>query len=204
MALDLARAAVRAGAILHEGSKVIRLEQRGHDILCQTEQGAMQAAHLVLAGNTYLGDLAPALNACIMPVATYIIATEPLGAARARALIPNNIAITDFNLVVDYTRLSADRRLLFGSGARYWLGDPYDLKGYLRRRMLTIFPQLADVAIDYAWEGYVAVTFNRLPHLGRLRPRIWFAHGYSGQDVALSTLAGKGHWRSDSGTAGAV
>ncbi|KAF0118237.1 MAG: gamma-glutamylputrescine oxidase [Rhodospirillaceae bacterium] len=190
-ALGLGRAAIGAGAILHEGSKVIHLERKGGDILCRTERGAVRAAHVVLAGNAYLGSLVPEISNSIMPVATYIVATEPLSPARAKALIPKDVAVTDFNLVVDYARLSADRRLLFGGGARYWLGDPHDLKAPLRRRMLTIFPQIKDVSLDYAWGGHVAITLNRLPHFDCLHPQVWFAHGYSGQGLALATLAGK-------------
>lgn len=191
-ALGLGGAAAEAGAALHEGSQVTGLEalpSGGH--VCRTATGSVRAAAVVLAGNAYMGSLAPQLSASIMPVATYMVATAPLGRDRARALIPNDIAICDFNLVVDYCRLSADHRLLFGSGARYWLGDPRDLKPSLMRRMTRIFPQLEGVEVDFAWGGYVAITMNRLPHLGRLRPGVWFAHGYSGQGVALATLAGK-------------
>src|SRR5690606_26714577 len=133
------------------------------------------------AGNAYLGRLAPAIAGAIMPINNYIIATEPLGDMRAGALIPNDVAVHDTKFVVDYYRLSADRRLLFGGGETYSSHDPRDIAGFVRRYMLRVFPQLADVRIDYAWGGQLAITLSRLPHLGRLKPNVYFAHGFSGQ-----------------------
>lgn len=200
----LALAAEVAGAAIHEGTKVLRLDRAtpgGGLHACHAATGTVRARHVVLAGNAYLDSLVPEISARIMPVATYMVATEPLGPERAQALIPNNIAAADFNQVVDYCRLSRDHRLLFGGGARYWLGDPHDLKGKLRRRMIRVFPQTADVAIDHAWGGYVAITLNRLPNFGALSETLWYAHGYSGQGVAVATLAGKLIAEAVSGTA---
>ncbi|MEO5375784.1 MAG: FAD-binding oxidoreductase [Alphaproteobacteria bacterium] len=191
--LGLARAAEGAGAVLHEGSRVLRIDRggRGGTHACRTAEGVVRCRHVVLAGNAYLGALVPEIRTRIMPVATYMIATEPLGRERARALLPGDIAFADFNQVVDYCRLTRDHRLLFGGGARYWLGDPHDLKEWLRRRMIRVFPQLEDVRIDFAWGGHVAITLNRLPNLGVIDDSLWYAHGYSGQGVAFATMAGK-------------
>jgi gamma-glutamylputrescine oxidase len=126
-----------------------------------------------------------------MPVANYMLATAPLGAERAAALIPDDIAICDTKFVVDYFRLSADRRLLFGGGETYSGREPRDLKRFVRTYMLRVFPALADAPVDYAWGGTLAITLSRLPHFGRLDGDVYFAHGFSGHGVALTSLAGK-------------
>ena len=126
-----------------------------------------------------------------MPVATYMIATEPLGERRAADLIPCGHAAADVNFVLNYYRRSPDHRLLFGGGVSYSALDRPDLKRLLRRTMLRYFPQLADARIDYCWGGNVAITMNRTPHFGRIGGNVFFAHGYSGHGVTLTGLAGK-------------
>ena len=126
-----------------------------------------------------------------MPVASYIIATEPLGENRAKSLIANNEAVANTNFIVDYFRRSSDHRMLFGGRASYSTMEPPSLAEYMRPRMTHVFPQLKDVKIDYAWGGYIAITSNRIPDCGRLSPTVYYAHGYSGQGVALTGLYGK-------------
>lgn len=189
-ALGLAEAAVRAGARIHEGSRVVRIDT-GATVTAQTAGGRVRARYLLLAGNAYLGGLVPAIRGKITPVATYLLATEPLGANRARALIPGDLAVADANVVVNYYRRSADHRLLFGGGASYSGLDRPDLARALRRAMLRVFPQLADAEIAYCWGGHVAITMDRTPHFGRLAPNVFFAQGYSGQGVALAGLGGR-------------
>jgi gamma-glutamylputrescine oxidase len=126
-----------------------------------------------------------------MPINNFILATEPLGEERARALIRDDVAVADSRFVINYFRLSADRRLLFGGGETYSHVFPKDLKSFVRRPMLEIFPQLERTRIDYAWGGTLAVTVNRLPYFAHLEPGIFTASGYSGQGVALGTLAGQ-------------
>jgi gamma-glutamylputrescine oxidase len=145
----------------------------------------------VLACNGHLGNLAPPIASTIMPINNFVIATAPLGAERARDLIANDAAVADSKYVIDYYRLSADHRLLFGGGESYRMSYPDDIAGLVRKCMLRVFPQLEDVAIDYAWGGKVAITMNRLPAFGRLEKDILYAQGFSGQGVALTTLAGK-------------
>jgi gamma-glutamylputrescine oxidase len=151
----------------------------------------VRAAHVVLAGNAYLGGLVPELHRTIMAVGTYIVATRPLGHDRARRLIANNMAVTDINWVLDYFRLSADHRLLFGGRVSYSGLDPLGTKRATRARMLRVFPQLADVDIEYAWGGYVDITMNRAPHFGRLAPNIYFLQGFSGHGMVLTGMAGR-------------
>jgi len=188
--LGLADAAVAAGARIFEHSRVVRIQESRPPIVT-TAEGRVEARFVVLAMNGHLGALVPQLAGWIMPINNFIVATAPLGEEAARALIRNDVAVSDTKYVVDYFRLTTDHRLLFGGGETYGPAFPEDIKGFVRRYMLRVFPQLADVAIDYGWGGTLAITRSRLPHFARLAPEIFVAHGYSGQGIALATLAGK-------------
>jgi gamma-glutamylputrescine oxidase len=185
--LGLARAALAAGVIIHEQSEVVGLSTR-NGVRVRTHAGAVRARHAVLAGDALLHGLCTPVNQRIMPVANYIAATVPL--ADPDALIPHDAAVSDSRFVVNYYRLSADSRLLFGGGERYSPRPPRDMATFVRGHMEAVFPQLRGVAIDHAWGGLVSVTQTRLPHVGR-EGEVLFAHGYSGLGVVLSTLAGK-------------
>ncbi|WP_442681987.1 NAD(P)/FAD-dependent oxidoreductase [Stenotrophomonas sp. JC08] len=189
-AQGLARAAAAAGVTLHEHSPVTRLE-RGTRPVLHTAQGHVEADFVVLAGNAWLQGIAPELETRMMPVGTYIGATQPLGEARARALIGNDMAVADSNWALDYFRLSRDHRLLFGGQANYSALPPPGLRASMTRRMRRVFPQLADVTLDYVWGGYIDITRNRAPHWGRLTPNVYFAQGFSGHGVASTGLAGE-------------
>ncbi len=189
-ALGLARAARDAGARIYESSRVRRYD-RDVPTTLETDLGRVKARYVVLACNGYLQRLEPRLAGRIMPINNFVLATAPLGETRARSLIRDDVAVVDTKFVVDYYRLSADRRLLFGGGENYTRRFPPDLKAFVRRYMLRVYPQLADVDIDYAWGGTLAVTLKRLPHFGRLPPNVLFAHGFSGHGVALASLAGE-------------
>jgi gamma-glutamylputrescine oxidase len=144
-----------------------------------------------LCGNSGLDGTAPELARRIIGVATYIVATAPLSAERARRLIANNMAVSDMNWVLDYFRRSADHRLLFGGRVSYSGIDPANTAKATRARMLRVFPQLADVKVEYSWGGYVDITLNRAPHFGRLAPDVYFLQGFSGHGIALTGIAGK-------------
>jgi len=189
--LGLARAAREAGAVIHEETTALEIIRRDGKPGVRTAGGEVLAEQLVLAGNGHLGNLEPRIAGLVMPINNFIIATEPLGEDRAEALIASDVAVADSKHVIDYFRLSADRRLLFGGGETYRMGYPDDITAVVRPCMLRVFPQLADVKIDYAWGGKVAITMNRLPAFGRLDGDILYAQGFSGQGVALTTLAGK-------------
>jgi gamma-glutamylputrescine oxidase len=120
-----------------------------------------------------------------------MIATEPLEEARATALINGRFGVHDTRFVVNYFRLSDDNRLIFGGGENYRAGFPSDIKNFVRPHMLKLFPQLRDVGIDYGWGGTLSVTVNRLPHVGRLPPNVFFAQGYSGHGISTAIFAGK-------------
>lgn len=186
-ALGLADAAKAAGARICEQSRVTHVAPGE----VRTAAARIKARHILLGCNAYLGGLEPRIAGRIMPISNYILATEPLADEEARALIRDDVAVCDTKFVVDYYRLSADRRLLFGGGETYSAGEPADIAAFVRPYMLKVFPQLAGKRIDHAWGGRLAITMNRLPHLGRLPGDIYFAQGYSGQGVALACLAGK-------------
>lgn len=189
-AQGLAQAAEAAGVTIHEQSAVTRLE-RGSQPALITRHGRVDADFVVLAGNAWLQDIAPELETRMMPVGTYIGATQPLGAERAKALIRNDMAVADVNWALDYFRLSRDHRLLFGGQANYSALPPPGLRASMTRRMRRVFPQLADVEMEYVWGGYIDITRNRAPHWGRITPNAYFAQGFSGHGVASTGLAGE-------------
>lgn len=188
--LGLADAASSHGVRIFEHSKVTRVDT-GATPKVHTEDGVVRAKFVVIAGNAYLGRVVPELYSKIMPVGSFILATEQLGENRARSLIRDNDAICDTNFVVDYFRLSGDHRMLFGGRCSYSTIEPKDLSGFMRPRMLKIFPQLNDVELEYCWGGYIGITMNRIPDMGRLSNTAFYAHGFSGQGVLLSGLYGK-------------
>jgi gamma-glutamylputrescine oxidase len=190
--LGLATAAESLGAHIFEGTRALSFtEAAGSKVRISTPQGEVRTRFLVLCGNVYLGATAPMLAAKIMAVATYIVATEPLGNERAGRLIANNAAVSDMNWVLDYFRRSADERLLFGGRVNYSGFKSFDAPSATRARMLTVFPQLKNVRIEYSWGGEVDITLNRAPHFGRLAPNIYFLQGFSGHGIALTVIAGK-------------
>jgi len=185
--LGLARAARAAGVKLHENSPATGLEI-GSGARVSTARGAVKARHAVLAGDALLEGLLPRASNRIMPVANYLVATEPLG--DPSALIPSDAAISDSRFVVNYYRLTADGRLLFGGGERHTRRPPDDIAAFVRPHMEAVFPQIVGAPIANAWGGLVSITTTRMPHIGMQGP-VFFAHGYSGMGVLLSTLGGK-------------
>ena len=145
---------------------------------------------MILAGNGYLHGIHEDTESRVMPLHNFILTTEPLG-ARADELIPKREAAADSRFVVYYWRLTRDNRLLFGGGETYGTRFPTDIKNFVRPHMLKLYPQLADVKIDYAWGGTLAVTMKRLPYIRRLRRGLYTACGYSGQGVGTASFAGK-------------
>ena len=188
--LGMAAAAHGAGARIFEGSRVERIRW-GRPAEVSTARGVVTAEHVVLAGNAHLGRLEPRLEPRIMPIVNHQLATEPLGEPRAGSLVRSGACVHSTRFVVDYFRCTPDHRLLFGGGETYSDRPPDDLAGFVRGYLLRVFPQLADVRIDHAWSGRLAITMSRLPHVGRVAPNGFFAHGFSGHGVALTQIAGK-------------
>ena len=192
LALGEAAAAAQLGVKLFENSAVTRIDY-GPEVRVHTAQGTVRAKSLVLGCNAYLKDLNPQLSGKVLPAGSYIIATEPLSEAQAHALLPQNMAVCDQRVALDYYRLSADRRLLFGGACHYSGRDPQDIAAYMRPKMLEVFPHLKDVKIDYQWGGMIGIGANRLPQIGRLhdQPNVYYAQAYSGHGVNVTHLAGK-------------
>lgn len=189
--LGLAHAARKAGVKIFEHSEVLDYHA-GQDVTVRVQNFSVRCGHMVLACNGYLRKLEPRLAGRIMPINNFVAATEPLDEETANRINPKDVAIADSRYVVNYYRLSEDRRLLFGGGENYRRGFPGDIAAFVRKPMLQVYPELKNTRIDYAWGGTLAVTLNRLPHFGTLENgRIVYAQGYSGQGVALATLAGK-------------
>ena len=190
-ALGLADAAVAAGATIYGSTAVERYEEAKPNKVI-TSRGVVEADTVILACNGYLGKLEPRLASKIMPINNFIAATEPLSTELLQKIIPGDVAIADSRFVVNYYRLSADKRMLFGGGENYRRNFPKDIAAFVRKPMQQVYPELANIDIDYAWGGTLAVTMNRMPHFGRLgNGSIYFAQGYSGHGIAMATLAGK-------------
>lgn len=188
-ALGLGRAAAAAGVRIFENSHVHHIDE-GQPAIVQTDRGRVRADHVILAANGYLGGLNRKVAARVMPINNFIVATEPLGADTARVLT-RDVAVADSKFVVNYFRLSADGRLLFGGGESYGYRFPADIAAVVRKPMARVYSHLADVRIDYAWGGTLAITMKRMPYLARVAPNILSASGYSGHGVGTATHAGQ-------------
>lgn len=185
-----ARAAEQNGARIFEQTQVLRIHH-GANPRIETSEGLVHAKQIVLAGNAYLGRTEPKLYGSVIPAGSFIIATEPLDAELASELLPQDMAACDQRIGLDYFRLSADKRLLFGGLCNYLGREPRDITATLRPKMLKVFPQLKDVAIDYEWGGYIAIGINRIPQFGRIDGNIYYAQGYSGHGLAPTHIAGR-------------
>ena len=183
----LARAAGDAGAVLHEGSRVTRLE-RSRPYRAITAGGTVKAPAVILALDTWMPELAPELEAYAAPLWSYVGATEPLDPASG--VLPAGWAVADTKFDLDYYRLSHDGRLVFGGGETYADAHP-DPAAIVRPQIARVFPGIGDAPLPFAWAGAVGITASRALHMGTLAPGLWYAHGYSGHGVALSILAGK-------------
>ncbi|MBV8681866.1 MAG: FAD-binding oxidoreductase [Caulobacteraceae bacterium] len=187
-ALGMAQAAEAAGAAIFEDSPAMAIGETSAGVEVSVGQLRVRAKQAMLAGDALLHGIDAAVERRIMPVANYLVATAPL--ADPAAIIAHDQAVSDSRFVVNYYRLSRDGRLIFGGGERYSPDPPADIAAFVRPHLERVFPQLSGVRIDHAWGGLVSITRSRLPHLGR-HGEVVFAHGYSGQGVLLSTLAGR-------------
>ena len=185
----LAREAEAAGAVIHEMTEVQAVADDS-PMRLRTARGTVTADHVIVAGNGYLPDILPAVNARVMPINSFIAATEPMP-ERWQEVLARDICVADSRFVVNYYRFSADRRFLFGGRESYGLGFPSDIATALVKRMETLFPQLAGVTVSHVWGGSLAVTMTRLPHIARVAPNVLSGAGFSGHGVALSGMAGR-------------
>jgi len=189
-ALGLARAAVSAGARIYEATEVTALRDGTPPVLV-TPRGNVTADTVILAGNGYLDGVEPDTEARVMPMNNYILATEPVGAGAPGGILKGGEAASDSRFVIYYWRPSPDGRLLFGGGETYTRAFPADIRSFVRRHMLNIYPQFKDVRIEHAWGGTLGVTVNRLPYIRKLRSGVYVGMGYSGQGVTIAPLGGR-------------
>ena len=189
LVLGEAQVAESLGVRIFEHTEVLELIH-GDTVQVRCATGNVRAANLVLACNAHLEALEPRLSGKVLPAGSYIIATEPLAVELAQQLIPQNLALCDQKVGLDYYRLSADRRLLFGGACHYSGRDPKDIAAYMRPKLLKVFPQLANTAIEFQWGGKIGITANRFPQVGRLQqyPNVFYAQGYSGHGLNVT------HW----------
>ncbi len=190
LCLGEARAAAAQGAQLFEDSAALSIEQ-GERVTVRTAAGRVSAGAVVLAGNAYQQLAVRKLPGQVFPAGSYIIATEPLSEAEATELNPLDMAFCDPNHVLDYFRLSADRRMLFGGRCNYSGRKPRSIRASIEPRMHRIFPQLRGKRIDYQWGGNVGIVPNRVPLIGRLEGNIYYALGYSGHGVNMTHASGE-------------
>lgn len=190
LALGEAAAVESLGGVIYEQSPAVRIE-RGANPVVHTPEGRVKAKFIVVAGNAYLGNLVPELAAKTMPCGSQVIATEPLSEEMAKSLLPQDYCVEDCNYLLDYFRLTGDRRLIYGGGVVYGAKDPANIEAMIRPMMLKTFPQLKGVKIDYAWTGNFLLTLSRLPQVGRIGDNIYYSQGCSGHGVTYTHLAGK-------------
>ncbi len=190
LCLGEARAAANLGVTIFENSAVLELKG-GAKPFAKTANGRVEAKAIVLGGDTYHRFERGRLNGLQLGAGSYIIATAPLDEATARRLMPRDVAVCDSNVVLDYYRLSADRRMLFGGRCNYSNRDPDDIGATMKPRLTKIFPELADVPVEFAWGGSIGIVLNRVPAIGRLEPNVYFMEGYCGHGVNMTHIAGE-------------
>ncbi|MEZ8063726.1 MULTISPECIES: NAD(P)/FAD-dependent oxidoreductase [Vibrio] len=190
LALGEAAAFVSLGGQIFEQSAVTSIE-KGANPVARTASGSVKSKYLVLAGNAYLGGLAPNISNKAIPCGTQVVATEPLTDEQLKQVLPSDYCVEDCNYLLDYFRLSADKRLLFGGGVVYGARDPQDIESLIRPKLEGIFPQLKGIKIDYTWTGNFLLTYSRMPQFGAFDDNIYYLQGYSGHGVTCTHLAGK-------------
>ncbi len=187
LCLGEANAAAGLGAQFFENSPVIDIQHGSRPVVI-TESGKVTAHKVMLAGNAYHRLERGKLSGKIFPAAGGVVATEPLSDEVAAAINPKDLAVYDCRFVLDYYRLTADKRLLFGGGANYSGKPSRNIAAELRPAIEKTFPRLQGVKIDYQWSGMMGIVFNRIPQLGKLSNNVFYAQGYSGHGIATSHI----------------
>ena len=190
---SLAGAAEKAGATLHARARVSKLERREKRFLVETGRGSLSAENVFVATNGYTDASTPELHRKIMPIGSFIIATEPLSDELAHELSPCNRMIFDFKHFLNYFRLSDDNRMIFGGRAAFFPENKRTVRqsaDILRREMIEVYPQLRDAKVEYAWGGTLGFAFDLMTHVGEIGG-LYYALGYAGHGVAMGTYLGK-------------
>jgi gamma-glutamylputrescine oxidase len=186
----LALVARTLGAVFYENTPLRNIANDSDRLILETPEGSVSAHYLILACNAYLDQLNPKIGSSIMPINNFMIATEPLDQDTALSITRSDLALSDSQFVVNYWKLSADNRLLFGGGETYRERFPDDIAKFVRPYLLNRYPELAHIKITHAWGGRLAITRNRLPHVGQLNEQIFFAQGFSGHGLSMGTYSG--------------
>jgi hypothetical protein len=177
-----ARAAAGLGVKIYEKSPVTHITH-GKQPIVHTAKGQVKAEQVIIAGNAYHLLEQKHLGGVVFPAGTYIIATEQLSENMAKHVLPSDAAVCDINNMLDYYRLSADRRMLFGGQCNYSGRNPKDIKAEMLPRMLKVFPELKESEIEFGWGGMIGIVVNRLPQVGRMGDNVYYAQGYSGHGI---------------------
>ena len=186
----LAKGAASAGAQFYENTRACALDQIGGKRVVTSDRGhKITAQHVLLCGDGYLDGINPDVEARVLPIGSFVLATAQID--EARGILPDNDSAMDTRFVVNYWRKSVDNRLIFGGGEKYTPGWPRDVNSFVRANMIKIYPQLSNVAITHAWGGALGITPTRLPYLRQLAPGLLSASGYSGQGVVLAPYFGR-------------
>ncbi|RKF46859.1 FAD-binding oxidoreductase [Paraburkholderia fungorum] len=188
--LGVADAAANAGVRIHEKSPVVRLERDGAGFLVHTPHGVLEARHVVMAGGGYARNVYARVERAVLPIATYVIATEPLG-ARLKDAIDTRAAVYDTRFAFDYYRPLPDTRILWGGRISVRERDPESIARLLRHDLLKVYPQLHDVRIEYAWGGLMSYARHKMPQIGRSADGVWYAVGFGGHGMAPTTVSGE-------------
>jgi len=188
LALGMAQKAQASGAKLYEHSPVTGYRRTAGGLEISTAQGRITAQKLLICGNGYMQGLNPVIDRYVLPINNFILVTAPLADP---AILPNDYAAADSRFVVHYWRKTPDNRLLFGGGENYSPRFPSDIRAFVRRHMLKIYPQLETTPIAYGWGGTLAITLSRAPFVRELEKDVFISAGYSGQGVVLAPYFGK-------------
>jgi glycine/D-amino acid oxidase-like deaminating enzyme len=189
----LAEAAARAGAQLFEKARVLKIERSGTSMRLETNRGVVSADKVLVATAGYTGAATQSLRRKIIPIGSYIIATAPLPPELAQALSPHNRMIFDCRHVLNYFRLSADNRMIFGGRAAFFPESDGTIRrsaDILRREMVRVYPQLAETPVEYVWGGTLDFAFDQMTHVGE-QDGVVYILGYAGHGVAMATYLGK-------------
>ena len=186
-----AKVAQSLGANIFENSQVTNITY-GDNPVVTTQKGSVKAGHVILCGNAYMGKLVPYLDARVLPATSCIIGTEPLSDEQLQQTMVRDVAVCDSRTALDYYRLSADKRLLFGGLSNYTGLEPTNAEAVMQNKMAKVFPSLKNVKVDYSWSGRMGISVRRMPQIGRLKnSNILYASGYSGHGVAPTHMTGR-------------
>jgi gamma-glutamylputrescine oxidase len=188
-ALALAAAAERDGARIFEGTPALSIDPAGVRKRIVTPAARLRATHVVLCGNVQIGGLMPRVGATLLPITTYVITTAPLGADLAQA-IGYGGGISDSDRADNHYRIVGEDRLMLSGRSTTWARNPRRYVGALQADIKLTYPQLGDVAVDYAWAGTLGNTVHRMPQIGELGPGVWLASGFGGHGLNTTAMAG--------------